>query len=129
MHPLQQDIAGDQFGSRLGQVRKIFKKIGLEMLADPTLADSFIEPFKSQGVKDFNDTGMVVRGKFKFKPGTQLAIRKEIFRRMQQEFAASNIQFARKEVLVKVSGGAALTKDQTLAAAAAAGETASVVAP
>jgi small-conductance mechanosensitive channel len=104
------------------KVRRIFKRIGQEMLQNPELADSFIEPFKSQGVNAFNETGMVVRGKFKFKPGTQFAIRKEIYHRVQQEFAASGIEFARKEVRVKISGGEGLTSQQTSAVAAGAVE-------
>jgi moderate conductance mechanosensitive channel len=106
------------------KVRKIFKKIGQEMLDNPELADGFIEPFKSQGVKDFNDTGMVVRGKFKFRPGTQFPIRKEIYRRVQQEFAAQGIEFARKEVRVTVNGVTTLTPEQTAGVAAAAAEAA-----
>ncbi len=105
------------------KIRRIFKKIGQEMLANPELADGFLEPFKSQGVNDFNETGMVVRGKFKFKPGTQFPIRKEIYRRVQQEFAAAGIEFARKEVRVTVSEpGNHLTRDQTLAIGAAAAQ-------
>lgn len=106
------------------KVRRIFKRIGQEMLQNPELASSFIEPFKSQGVNAFNDTGMVVRGKFKFKPGTQFAIRKEIYHRVQQEFATAGIEFARKEVRVKISGGEGLTPKQSTAAAAGAVEAA-----
>ncbi len=106
------------------KVRRIFKKIGQEMLENPDLADGIIEPFKSEGVKDFNDTGMVVRGKFKFRPSTQFPIRKEIYRRVQQEFAAQGIAFARKEVRVTVNGATILTPEQTAGVAAAAAEAA-----
>ena len=92
------------FGTDIEKIRKIFKKIGQEMMENPELAPGFIEPFKSQGVGEFNDYGIVVRGKFMHKPGAQFGIRKQIFKRVQEEFAANGIEFARREVKVSVSG-------------------------
>ena len=43
-----------------------------------------------------------MRGKFMVKPGKQFMIRKEIFQRVQSEFEKNGIQFARKEVRVKL---------------------------
>ncbi len=113
------------FDTDIEKVRKIFKKIGQEMMDDPALAPGFIEPFKSQGVGEFNEYGIVVRGKFMHKPGAQFGIRKQIFKRVQEEFAANDIQFARREVKVSVSGsgGEHLTEEQTHQVAAAAAET------
>ncbi len=76
------------FGTDTEKVRKIFKKIGQEMMENPELAPGFIEPFKGQGVAEFTDYGIVVRGKFMHKPGAQFGIRKQIFKRVQEEFAA-----------------------------------------
>jgi len=41
------------------------------------------------------------------KPGKQFMIRKEIFQRVQKEFDKNGIQFARKEVRVKLDNAAA----------------------
>jgi moderate conductance mechanosensitive channel len=86
------------------KLRGVFKWIGQDMPQDPVLANSFIAPFKSQGMKDFNDTVMVERGKFTFKPGTQCAIRKELHHRVQKESAANGIGVASKEVRVLMGG-------------------------
>ena len=86
------------------KVKKIFKKIGAEMMEDPLYKDDFLEPFKSQGVLQFDDVGIVMRGKFMAKPGTQFTIRKEIYNRVRQEFAANGIEFARREVRVAIPG-------------------------
>jgi len=67
----------------------VFKKIGAEMMEDPLHKDGFLEPFKSQGVFEFNDVGMVMRGKFMAKPGSQFTIRKEIYNRVKKEFGES----------------------------------------
>ncbi|MCB1312561.1 MAG: mechanosensitive ion channel family protein, partial [Sedimentitalea sp.] len=86
------------------KVKKIFKKICAEMMEDPLYKDDFLEPFKSQGVLQFDDVGIVMRGKFMAKPGTQFTIRKEIYNRVRQEFAANGIEFARREVRVAIPG-------------------------
>ncbi|WP_340110372.1 mechanosensitive ion channel family protein [Pikeienuella sp. HZG-20] len=113
------------FDTDLDKVRKIFKRIGQEMMQIPELAPGFIEPFKSQGAAEFSDYGIVVRGKFMHKPRAQFAIRKHIFKRVQEEFAANGIEFARREVKVKVSGQTEhLTDDELNEVAGAAAEVA-----
>lgn len=112
------------FDTDIEQVRKIFKRIGQEMLADPELGPYFIEPFKSQGVAEFNDYGVVVRAKFTHKPGKQFEIRKRAFTRVKEEFDKAGIQFARREVKVNLGEGrAGLSEDQARHVAAAAAET------
>lgn len=93
------------FETDLIKVKKIFKTIGAELMEIPEFAGDFIQPFKSQGVIQVDDIGIVIRGKFMVKPGKQFQIRKEIFQRVQSEFEKNGIQFARKEVRVKLDGG------------------------
>ena len=88
------------FDTDPNKVKKIFKTIGAEMGENPLFKDDFLQPFKSQGVLDFDDVGMVVRGKFMAKPGTQFTIRKEIFNKVKNAFNAAGIEFARREVRV-----------------------------
>ena len=68
----------------------------------PEHAPNLIEPFKSQGAGDVTDIGIVVRGKFTARPGTQFPIRKEIYSRVQQAFRDNGIEFARREVRVRM---------------------------
>jgi small-conductance mechanosensitive channel len=114
------------FDTDLEKVRKLFKKIGQEMLADPELADNFLEPFKGQGAADVTDTGIVVRGKFTTRPGDQWVIRKEVYNRVQKAFEENGIEFARKEVRVTMPDAEThdLTQDQQEVIAAAASEAA-----
>lgn len=115
------------FETDLIKVKRIFKTIGLELMAIPDFADDFISPFKSQGVIQVDDVGIVVRGKFMVKPGKQFAIRKEIFQRVKSEFEKNGIQFARKEVRVKLDGDTPkqLTESEASAIGAAALEASS----
>jgi len=119
----------------VNKVKKIFKKIGAEMLEDPVIGPDFLQPFKSQGVAEVDENGMVVRGKFMAKPGKQFTIRKEVFVRVQKAFEEAGIPFARKQVMVHIPG---LDKDNSLsddevhtvaAAAADAAEEPAVQAP
>jgi small-conductance mechanosensitive channel len=89
----------------VAQVKKIFKKIGQDLLADPLLGEDFLQPFKSQGVAEVDDNGIVVRGKFMAKPGKQFMIRKEVYVRVQKAFDEAGIPFARKQVMVTIEGG------------------------
>ena len=88
------------FNSDPNQIKKIFKKIGQDMLVMEEFKDDFLAPFKSQGVLEIDDVGMVIRGKFMCKPGTQFMIRKEIFNRVNAAFAEQGLEFARREVRV-----------------------------
>ncbi|MGF1552444.1 MAG: mechanosensitive ion channel domain-containing protein [Paracoccaceae bacterium] len=115
------------FDTDLKKVKRLFKGIGQDMAADPAFADDFLQPFKSQGVVEVDDVGLVVRGKFMAKPGRQWTLRKEIFARVQQAFEANDIQFARREVRVRLDGEGAVSPEAARQAAAAAAE--AVLAP
>lgn len=110
------------FDTDLEKVRKIFKRIGEDLMRTPEFAPAFILPFKYKGVSQVNDVGLVVRGKFMFRPelSQQFLIQREIYRRVQNDFAAAGIAFARREIRVRVDGEAAEGHGSALAGAAAA---------
>jgi len=116
------------FDTDVEKVRKLFKRIGQEIMEMDEFKEDILAPFKGQGVADVDDVGIVVRGKFTTKPGKQFGVRKEIYKRVQQAFEENGIQFARKEVRVHIPENAKLDDDQkeqiaAAAAAAAADET------
>ena len=90
------------YDTDLAKVKKIFKKIGAEMAADPVMGPNLLDPPKSQGVLEIDDSAMTIRCKFMAKPGEQFVIRRELYQRVQQEFEAAGIQFARRQVSVYV---------------------------
>ncbi len=92
------------FDTDLNKVKKLFKQIGREMMEVPEFAQDMLQPFKSQGVLEVDDVGIVIRGKFMAKPGKQFTLRKEIYSRVQKAFDENGIQFARKEVRVRLDG-------------------------
>jgi small-conductance mechanosensitive channel len=113
------------FDTDIEKVRKLFKKIGQQMMEDPNLAPKFLEPFKGQGAADVTDVGIVVRGKFSTRPGDQWEIRKQVYNRVQKAFEENGIEFARKEVWVQMADnveGHGLSPEQRQAIAGAAAQ-------
>jgi moderate conductance mechanosensitive channel len=86
----------------LSKVKKIFKKIGAELKADPTIGPNLLDPLKSQGVLRIEDSVMVIRGKFMARPGEQFVIRREVYQRVQKAFEENGIEFAKRQVAVYV---------------------------
>ncbi len=110
------------FSTDPNMIKKIFKKIGQDMEVMDEFKDDFLQPFKSQGMLEVDDVGMVFRGKFMAKPGTQFTIRKEIYNRVNAAFAENGVEFARREVRVALPSmeNKALTEEDKSAIAAAA---------
>lgn len=111
------------------KVRKMIKKLGQELLEHPEHGPKFLQPLKSQGVIEMDDSAMLMRIKFMTKPGDQWVIRRVVLNRIRDMFEQSGIRFASREVVVRVSdsSGATRVDPQTLGAAALApGEPASV---
>jgi len=89
------------------RVRKLIKKLGVELLSDPVIGDNFIQPLKSQGVIEMQDSAMIIRVKFMTKPGDQWLVRKKVYEEIRALFEREGIQFAHKEVTVRIADGKA----------------------
>lgn len=92
------------FETDLEKLRKLVKRVGVEMMDDPTFGPNFIQPLKSQGAHHMDDSSFVIRVKFMAKPGEQFVLRREVFRRLQEAFKANGIKFAPRRVIVDTSG-------------------------
>lgn len=108
------------FDTDLEKVRKIFKRIGQDLLKDEELGPDFLQPFKSQGVLQTDDSAFVLRGKFMAKPGKQFLIRRAVFQAVQQAFAEEGIRFADRRVTVNVPGAEHMEPEERAAAEKAA---------
>lgn len=84
-------------------VKKIIKRIGAELQADELLGKGLIEPPKSQGVIQMEDSAMILRVKFMAVPGKQFAIRRELLHRIRAVFETEGIRFANREVTVRIN--------------------------
>jgi small-conductance mechanosensitive channel len=83
-------------------VRRIVKKVGKKMLADPEYSSDFLQPIKSQGVYKVGDSVMTFRVKFTAKPGKQFVIKREAFRLIKEALEKKGIYFAHRKVIVEI---------------------------
>lgn len=103
------------------KVRKLIKKLGQDLMEDPVIGENFIQPLKSQGVIEMQDSAMIIRVKFMTKPGDQWLVRKKVYEEIRALFAREGIKFAHREVTVRLAEdpGDGLTARQREAVAGA----------
>ena len=90
-----------RYDADVEKIRKIIKKKVYKIIMEnPELGPKLLEPIKSQGVREMDDSAMIMRVKYKTKPGDQFAIRKEVYRLMQEAFKEESIEFAHRNVTV-----------------------------
>ena len=90
-----------RYDADVEKIRKIIKKkVYLPIMDDPELGPKLLDPIKSQGVREMDDSAMIMRVKYKTKPGDQFAIRKEVYHLMQEAFKEEGIEFAHRNVTV-----------------------------
>lgn len=101
----------------LEKLRKVTKKIGETMLADPEFKDDFLEPLKLQGIADIADNAMVMRFKMTVRPSRPSYVQREAIKLLVSAFKEAGLEFAGTTAVVPTASGP--TKDPELAAAAA----------
>jgi len=90
------------YDTDIEKVRKIVKKINKAIEKDEEMGPRLLAPIKSQGVKELDDSAMIMRIKFKTIPGEQFVIRKEVYKRLQKAFEEAGIEFAHRHVIVQL---------------------------
>ncbi|MBZ9605683.1 mechanosensitive ion channel family protein [Phyllobacterium chamaecytisi] len=80
------------FDTDVDLVRKLFKKIGQDIAANPELAPDLIEPFKSKGIGDVEDGTLIIKASFTARPGKQSMIRRTVLMAVQSAFRENGIK-------------------------------------
>jgi small-conductance mechanosensitive channel len=92
-----------RYDADVENIRKIIKKkVYNQIMENPELGPKLLEQIKSQGVRELDDSAMVMRVKYKTRPGDQFVIRKEVYRLMQKAFREEGIEFAHRNVTVYI---------------------------
>jgi small-conductance mechanosensitive channel len=84
----------------LEKIRKIVKTINKKISKDKEIGHGLLDSIKSQGVREMDDSAMIMRVKFKTIPGEQFIVRREVYRLMQEAFQENGIEFAHRNVTV-----------------------------
>ncbi|MBA7699062.1 hypothetical protein ES703_107747 [subsurface metagenome] len=96
-----------RYDTNVDSVRKIIKQINKKIMKDEEMGRVMLGKLKSQGVRELDDSAMVMRVKFKTVPGEQFVIKREVFRMMQEAFREKGIEFAHRNVTVYLPPGEA----------------------
>ncbi|WP_139312784.1 mechanosensitive ion channel domain-containing protein [Acuticoccus yangtzensis] len=107
------------YGTDVERLRKLIKKLGQQLLEDPEVGPLFMEPLKSQGVIEMEDSAMILRVKFMTKPGDQFVARRHVYTKIGEMFEREGIEFAHRYVTVRIDPANAPPEQQQAAAAAA----------
>jgi small-conductance mechanosensitive channel len=89
-----------RYDTDVDKVRKIIKKINIAIENDEEMGPVMLDKIKSQGVRELDDSAMIMRVKFKTIPGEQFVVRREVFRMMKESFRENGIEFAHRNVTV-----------------------------
>ncbi len=89
-----------RYDADVDKIRKIVKKINKELQKHEEVGPLLLSKIKSQGVREMDDSAMILRVKFKTKPGDQFVVRRELYRRIQERFREAGVEFAHKNVTV-----------------------------
>jgi small-conductance mechanosensitive channel len=95
---------GVTYDSDVDLARKLIKKIGQELAADPEFAADTLQPLKMQGVDSFGDFAIVLKLKLMTKPGVQFAIKRRAFMMIKKAFDENGIKIAVPTVHVEGGG-------------------------
>jgi len=88
------------YDADLEKIRKLIKRINKEMMQNEEIKRVMLSDIKSTGVREMDDSAMILRVKFKTIPGEQWTIRREVFHRVQKAFRDGGIEFAHRNVTV-----------------------------
>ncbi|MEE9496948.1 MAG: mechanosensitive ion channel family protein [Desulfobacterales bacterium] len=94
-----------RYDTNVEKVRKIIKNINNVIMKDEEMGPNLLDKVKSQGVRELDDSAMIMRVKFKTIPGEQFVIRREVYRLIQEAFAENGIEFAHRNVTVYMPPG------------------------
>jgi moderate conductance mechanosensitive channel len=100
------------YDSDVDLARKLIKKIGQELAADPEFAADTIEPLKMQGIDSFGDFAIILRMKLMTKPGAQFPIKRRALMMIKKAFEENGIKIAVPTVHVEGGGETAAAAHQ-----------------
>ncbi len=109
------------YDTSVSHLNKVVKRISAELMEDEDVGPLFLQPLKSQGVYDMEDSAMVIRVKFMTRPNDQFLVRRAVYAKIRETFHAEGIKFAHRNVTVFVGSldGQPVTPAQKAAAGAA----------
>jgi small-conductance mechanosensitive channel len=88
------------YDTAVSKLSRVVKALSKELLADEDIGHMFLEPLKSQGVYQMEDSAMVIRLKFKTRPDDQFVVKRIVYAKIREAFEREGIHFAHRNVTV-----------------------------
>jgi small conductance mechanosensitive channel len=73
---------------------EVMRSVGADLVADPALAPSILEPVEVLGVEALRDTGVILRARIKTRPFDRWSVARAFNTRLKQRFEEVGIAFA-----------------------------------
>ncbi|WPP50198.1 mechanosensitive ion channel family protein [Catalinimonas niigatensis] len=83
---------GIAYKENTDKARNVIKDVGEELMNDPEFKDKINEPLEIFGVDAWGDSAVVIRARFKTKPGQQWTIKREYLGRLKKAFDRERIE-------------------------------------
>ena len=83
---------GVGYGENVDAVIAVIRETGDGLRADPDFRDRILEELEVAGLQELGDSAVVIRSRFKCRPGFQWGVRREMNRRIKAAFDANGIE-------------------------------------
>ena len=83
---------GVGYGENVDAVIAVIRETGEALRADPDWRDNIVEDLEVAGLQELGDSAVVIRSRFKCRPGWQWGVRREMNRRIKAAFDARGIE-------------------------------------
>jgi small conductance mechanosensitive channel len=83
---------GVAYGEEVDRVMQVMARTAAQMRTDPAFAPRILADFELAGVERWDDSAVIVRGRFKVAPLEQWSVRREYLRRLKAAFDAEGIE-------------------------------------
>lgn len=83
---------GVAYREDLDRVMAVMREVASQLQRDDTFGPSILDPFELAGVERWDDSAVVIRGRFRVLPLEQWTVRREYLRRLKYAFDANDIE-------------------------------------
>ncbi|MCY4395668.1 MAG: mechanosensitive ion channel [Rhodospirillaceae bacterium] len=83
---------GVGYSENVDAVIAVIREVGDGLRADPDWRDNIVEDLEIAGLQELGDSAVVIRSRFKCRPGFQWGVRREMNRRIKAAFDAHGIE-------------------------------------
>ena len=83
---------GVGYGENVDAVIAVIREVADGLRADPDFRDHILEELEVAGLQELGDSAVVIRSRFKCRPGFQWGVRREMNRRIKAAFDANGIE-------------------------------------